>query len=175
MSIKRIFKNTMIGSQFLLKNGKAIQFPDGRYITDSEVEIAELDAEIAAGVPHLYVDRNEYQIDTTLQDMIAEAQREAALKVMKEYGSRVGEKGEVISQPLKQTPEGGDFKPGASDAQQASQATKTNLTADSDTKADEVKPFAPNQNLAHLLANKTASTGVAGSNDVKDAAAGSAS
>ena len=85
MTIKRVFKNTMPNTQYLFKNGKSAQFVGGRYETDNSVEIFELDSEIQNGIPHLYIDLADSQVDTGMQDYVREAQIAATKRAIVEY------------------------------------------------------------------------------------------
>lgn len=85
MSIKRVYHNTMLNSQYLFKNGKAAHFTNGRFATDVASEISELDAEIVNGVPHIYINPTDSQEDTGLQDAIREAQVKATKEAVAAY------------------------------------------------------------------------------------------
>lgn len=85
MTIKRVFKNTMPNTQYMFKNGKSAQFVGGRYETDNAVEIFELDSEIQDGIPHLYIDPADSQVDTGMQDYVREAQIAATKRAIVEY------------------------------------------------------------------------------------------
>jgi hypothetical protein len=65
----------------MFKNGKAAPFVDGKYATDIESEIEELDEEVAAGHPTFYIDDKEKELDTNVSDPM-EAIR---AKVIAEY------------------------------------------------------------------------------------------
>jgi hypothetical protein len=127
MTIKRVFKNTMANTQYLFKNGKAAQFPGGRYLTDDPVEIAELDAEIRGGMPHLYTDPDDFQIDTGLEDAINKAKADAVFKAIKDYEQSKKDEaaGHIAHVPLSLDNNPGSlgqpFKPGANELQTAAQ------------------------------------------------------
>jgi topoisomerase IA-like protein len=87
MSLKNIYKSRLVASVFVTRNGKPLHFIDGKHITDNQEDIAELEMEIKRGSQQfaVYVDPAESQIDTSLQDAIQEATREAALKVIADF------------------------------------------------------------------------------------------
>lgn len=97
MSLKNIYKSRLLSSVFVTRMGKALHFIEGKHITDVQEDIAELEMEIKRGHPHIYVDPAEAQIDTALQDAIAQATREAALKVIADFNSKKGEQGGNVS------------------------------------------------------------------------------
>lgn len=181
MTIKRVYKNTMIGSQMILANGKAIQFPQGRFETSEPKEIEELDANIAAGVPHLYVDPQDMTVDTEEVDFVRKAQAEATVRALKEFQQRKErEQGTVVnSSDAIHPPTGTPLKPGASDVQQEAQVETVSsaLARDDDKKAAEgsqataqdkadadkqAEVVQPNANLAQLLSRQKSGVGVAG-------------
>jgi hypothetical protein len=59
----RVFKSSMGTLFYVLKNGKAAHFVGGKYLTDMEEEIKELESEIRNGHPHIYIDDKEKEID----------------------------------------------------------------------------------------------------------------
>jgi ribonuclease HII len=87
MSLKNIYKSRLVASVYVTRNGKPLHFIDGKHITDNQEDIAELEMEIKRGSQEfsIYVDPAESQVDTSLQDAIQEATREAALKVIAEF------------------------------------------------------------------------------------------
>lgn len=96
MAIKRIFKSHIASTNYLTKKGKTLRFIEGKFMTDIEEEIAELEYEIKSGHPYIYIDAAEKEIDTTLEDKIKEAQREAAMKVLLEHNATIqGAQGEA--------------------------------------------------------------------------------
>lgn len=88
MAIKKIFKTTLPHIVYVTKKGKNLMFSNYKHVTDNRQDIAELEDEIKSGHPHLYIDAAEAEIDTTLQDEIAKAQKDAALKVMEEHAAK---------------------------------------------------------------------------------------
>lgn len=64
MAIAKIFKATMPSVNYIFKNGKPAIFVHGKFATALEYEIAELEAEITAGHPHIFIDPAECEIDS---------------------------------------------------------------------------------------------------------------
>ena len=96
MAIKKIFKSTLPYINYVTTAGRTCVFQEGRYLTDNPQEIAELTFEIKRGnTPHIYIDPQEVEIDTTLQERIIEAQKAAALKVLEEHNA--GQQGQAGS------------------------------------------------------------------------------
>jgi len=60
----KLFRCTMKNSQFVTRNGKYIQFPDGFFTTNDPLDIAELEYEIGKGHPHIYIDKDHVYVDT---------------------------------------------------------------------------------------------------------------
>lgn len=56
--VLRVFKSSVASCKYITKAGKFLYFRKGEYVTDDESEIAELDAEIKARHPHIYIDSN---------------------------------------------------------------------------------------------------------------------
>jgi len=65
--ILRVFKSTIPSISYLYKDGVSAVFQFGVHRTADEKRIAELEAEINAGHPHIYIDPAEREID---EDMI---------------------------------------------------------------------------------------------------------
>lgn len=171
MTIKRVYKNTLLDSQYLFRNGKSAHFQAGRYETNDELEIAELDAEIKAGIPHIYIDKNDSVRDTGMEDFVREKQKQATIDAIRDYEAqqaRGAVSGALVAEPQTGLP----LVPGASEAQQAAHVD----TPDSKVKTGEHGPSDAevkkevNTNLASLLAARTnqatevpPSTGIASS------------
>lgn len=75
---RRLFKSTISSCKYFFKNGKAAVFRMGTYITEDAAEIAELDAEIKAGHPNIYVDKNEVFAAVDRDDPIAALRKRIA-------------------------------------------------------------------------------------------------
>jgi ribonuclease HII len=87
MSLKNIYKSRLVASVYVTRNGKPLHFIDGKHITDNQEDIAELEMEIKRGSQEfsIYVDPAESQVDTSLQDAIQKATREAARAVIEKF------------------------------------------------------------------------------------------
>lgn len=68
MTTLRVFKSTFPSINYIFKNGKAAIFQQGVFRTDVEWEIKELEAEVAASHPHIFIDENEREIDSEMVD-----------------------------------------------------------------------------------------------------------
>lgn len=88
MAIKKIFKSSLPHLVYVTTKGKNLMFTNHKHITDNAQDIAELEDQIKSQHPHIFVDLAETHIDTTLQDAITEAQREATLAVMQKFAEK---------------------------------------------------------------------------------------
>jgi hypothetical protein len=171
MTIKRVFKNTMANTQYLFKNGKAAQFPGGRYLTDDPVEIAELDAEIRGGMPHLYADPEDFQVDTGLEDAINKAKADAVSKAIKDYEQSKKDEagGHVAPVPLTIDNKPGSlsqpFKPGASELQTAAQVDTSVVKPQDAAKQPNLAKLLEDRKVSAVHAEPPKSTGIASSDN----------
>lgn len=87
MTIKRVYKSTVPALRYILKDGFNCVFIDGKYITDIELHIKELDEEIGthgrnkSRNPYMYIDTDEKEIDTeapTALDIIKQRAKDEA-------------------------------------------------------------------------------------------------
>jgi hypothetical protein len=78
--MKHVFKCSIHGSSMVLKNGKRIPFIGGVYFTDVQAEIDEINEEIAKGIPNIYVDENEKEVDSSIS-----AEQAMRNKIIAEY------------------------------------------------------------------------------------------
>ena len=85
MAIKKVYKSTLKGGNYITRRGKTLIFVEGKYITDREEEVQELEQEIKSGHPYLYIDPAEAEIDTTLQEKLEAAKRAVVDKVLAEH------------------------------------------------------------------------------------------
>lgn len=89
MSIKRVFKSWIPSVNYVTQRGRTCSFIEGRFLTDHLEEIAELTQMVNdKSNPHIYIDPNEQEIDTTLQDRIRAAQVEATQRILAEEAER---------------------------------------------------------------------------------------
>lgn len=68
MAIQKLYKSRMPSCQYFFKDGSRADFVNGRFSTDEEEKIEQLDAELKKNHPHIYVDDNEVEVDTEKQD-----------------------------------------------------------------------------------------------------------
>ena len=81
MSTMRVYKATLPSVNYIFRNGKPAIFVNGKFCTDIPSEITELDEEIAAKHPIIFIDSAEREIDSAAVDPIS-ALRE---KIIAEY------------------------------------------------------------------------------------------
>lgn len=70
MSMLRLYKSYLPTVNYILGNGKPAIFIEGRYATEVESEIAELDNEVRLKHPHIYIDDAEKEVDSVKVDPI---------------------------------------------------------------------------------------------------------
>ena len=68
MSMLKVFKSTIPSVNVVLGNGTICVFVNGRYCTDNEMIIATLENEVRMKHPHIYIDKDEVEIDSELMD-----------------------------------------------------------------------------------------------------------
>lgn len=78
MAIKNVFTSTLPSCRFIFKGGKEAPFINGEYYTNDEIEIKELEAEIAASHPFISVNSEKKTIDTDKLDPL-ETIKQAAI------------------------------------------------------------------------------------------------
>lgn len=66
-----LFKCSIQACQYYFKDGSRADFINGRYATDDEAKIEELQAEIEARHPNIYTDEAELTTAAVIQDPIA--------------------------------------------------------------------------------------------------------
>lgn len=93
-NVHRIFKSTIGTCFFVFKNSKTAHFINAKYITKDPVEIAELEEEIRLEHPHIYVDKNEKEIDLNADPLakIKEAGVKEYLAQQKEIAAQITNK-----------------------------------------------------------------------------------
>lgn len=98
MAIKKVFKSYIPSINYVTQRGRTCIFQEGKYLTEVPEEIAELtDVCNSKSNPHIYIDPNEQEIDTTVQERIRAAAQKAALEEMEKIAqekSQVGKNGE---------------------------------------------------------------------------------
>jgi len=89
MAIKRVFCCTLGSCSYTFAKGKSAIFTNGQFFTDVPSEIEELEKEIAAGHPHLFIDPAYTEVDTEKLDPIEIIRQKAIadyIKQQKELG-----------------------------------------------------------------------------------------
>lgn len=95
MAIKKKFKSRLGSTKFIFKNGKAANFvPPGEFLTDVELEIEELNAEITGGNVYLYIDSLDFEVDTNALSPLEELKRKAVAEFCIANGIALPEAGE---------------------------------------------------------------------------------
>jgi hypothetical protein len=88
MTVKKVFKSYIPSINYVTPSGRTCVFREGRYETNHPEEIATLSKEIKDGtIPQFYIDPEEREIDTSLQDAMRQAAQDAALKVLAEHNA----------------------------------------------------------------------------------------
>lgn len=64
----RIFKSRMSSIQTILPNGKPVPFINGMHTTDDPYTIAYLDQMVMDNHPQIYIDTNDFEVDSGLVD-----------------------------------------------------------------------------------------------------------
>jgi hypothetical protein len=104
MSLARIYKAHLPSVNYVFTNGKPAIFVAGKFATTVASEIEELDREIAAGHPHIYIDENEREVPAETIDPIAalRAQIEAEIRAtMAAATNPNNDMGSTTPEPLK--------------------------------------------------------------------------
>lgn len=83
----RLFKCAIPSCKYLFANGTAAYFTDGRYATQDEKEIEELEAEIKARHPHIYIDANEKETEAAILDPMSSLKKRIIEDYLKEQAS----------------------------------------------------------------------------------------
>lgn len=89
MAVKKLYKCYMPSMNYITAKGRTCSFIEGRFLTDHPDEIKEIDQMVSdKSNPHIYIDENETEVDTTLQEKIKAAQREVTLQILAEEAAR---------------------------------------------------------------------------------------
>lgn len=84
-SIKKVFKSHVPSVNYVTQKGRTCIFTEGRFLTDNLEEIEELTKMVSdKSNPYIYIDPDDSEVDTTVQDRIRAAQIEATTKVLEE-------------------------------------------------------------------------------------------
>lgn len=90
MAIQKLFKSRMPSCQYFFVDGSRADFVSGRFSTDDEDKIAQLDAEIKKNHPHIYVDDNEVEVDTEKQDPLEHLRTKFIAEYLASQEAKVG-------------------------------------------------------------------------------------
>lgn len=90
MAIQKLYKSRMPSCQYFFKDGSRADFVNGRFSTDEEDKIEQLDKELKANHPHIYVDDNEVEVDTEKQDPLEHLRAKFIAEYLKEQKDKVG-------------------------------------------------------------------------------------
>lgn len=77
MAMLKLYKSTFPSIQYVMPDGGVVEFVAGRFATAAPKLIAQLDAEIAAGHPHIFIDKNEKEVDSEAMDPLEVVKRKA--------------------------------------------------------------------------------------------------
>lgn len=89
MAILHVFKSRIPSCKFLFKNGKEANFIGGRFMTDVQSEIDELQAEVTLNHPHIYVDSAEAKVDSEKLDPLEEIRKKAVADYLAKQAAAV--------------------------------------------------------------------------------------
>jgi hypothetical protein len=157
VAVKKVFKSYIPSNNYITQKGDVCQFINGVFTTDDPRVIAELEWEInKSRNPHFYIDPNEKEIDTTLQDRLRAAQAKAVAEELERYNRELaaaaGKSVDEIQQEQAKT-----------DAQKAT-ATSESVAATPGVVIPGVQPQVGNQQVgmsAATLLNITNSAAIA--------------
>lgn len=68
MTMLRVFKSNIPSINYIFPWGTVAAFQQGYYRTDIEREISHLEEEVKLKHPHILIDANEFEVDSTLVD-----------------------------------------------------------------------------------------------------------
>lgn len=83
----KLFKSTSGPCRYVFKNGNVALFKGGRYATDIESEIKELEDEVKNRHPTIYVDSAEAETDALVDDPIANLRKEIINDYLRNMGN----------------------------------------------------------------------------------------
>lgn len=104
MSVIRIFKATLPSVNYIFTNGKPAIFVQGKFTTNIDFEIQELEREIATGHPHIYIDPAESEIDSdalTPMEILRAKVREELVAEMAAATNPANNMGTTVQEPVK--------------------------------------------------------------------------
>lgn len=100
----RLYKSTIPSINYIFKNGKPAIFVNGRFATDVESEIAELDKEIKERHPLIFIDSAEVEVSSVKVDPIAAMREQIRAELVAEMAKNTNpanQMGNTITEPLK--------------------------------------------------------------------------
>lgn len=101
-TVVHIVKSYLPSMQFLLKSGKAVQFRDHKAYIRDQAELEELQAEIAAGNPSMYIDDKEEQTtQAALEDPLIELKEKLRAEIEAEIAAAASKQTEVKQAEVK--------------------------------------------------------------------------
>jgi len=90
MATLSLFKCRIPSCQYFFSDGSRADFISGRYATADEYKIAELNKEIKAGHPHIYIDSKEAEVDAEQLDPLEVIKRKAIAEYIAQQAARAG-------------------------------------------------------------------------------------
>jgi hypothetical protein len=90
--IKHRYTHNHINSSYIFRNGKVAHFFGGEFFTDVPAEIAELDAEVAAGHPNIGIDADKKTVDVSDLDPVAVIKKKAIEEYLAAQAKASGDK-----------------------------------------------------------------------------------
>lgn len=81
-AVATIFKATLPSINYVFKNGKPAIFVFGKFVTAVKAEVDELKAEVEAGHPHIYIDKEEAEIAASAIDPMAGLRAQIEAEIM---------------------------------------------------------------------------------------------
>lgn len=90
MAMLKLFKSRTSSVQYVFKNGLMAHFVGGRYTTDKEAQIAELEEEIKLGHPTFYIDEKETEVDSTQLDPLEFIKKKAVAEYIAAQKAKEG-------------------------------------------------------------------------------------
>jgi len=83
------FCSNLPSSKYVFRSGKVAHFVGGQYLTTVKSEIEELNDEIEAGHPHIYVDSAEVTVDSESLDPLAKLRKSIIDQYIKDQAKAV--------------------------------------------------------------------------------------
>ena len=87
MTIQTLFKSNQLSSNYIFRSGKVAMFIHGRFSTDVQSEIDELENEIKTNHPNIYKDEREKTIDTEKLDPLWKLKQDMRAEILAEMAA----------------------------------------------------------------------------------------